>query len=599
MAMSRGGKIVLVIVGIVLALVLVGVLLVALFISSMDDGPDVRDNSVLVLQVGGELPDYTNVDPAMSRLFGGNPNSLTSLLTQLKKAKADKRVAAVLLDVGFIETGWAKASEIRDAVADFRASGKPIYAYMEVGADKELYVASAAERVYVAPTGDLFINGLAVEAMFFRGSFDKLGIYWDSYKIGKYKSAPERFTQKELSEGDREQLDALLDDIFNRYVQTIAEARKKSPEDIRALIDTAPHGARDAESAGLIDKAAYREEVEDELKKRLGYKDDEKLRKVSTADYRRVTPESLGLNQGEKIAVIFAAGPINLGQSSDGSFGGEQMIGSDTVVKAIRDARDDATVKAIVLRVDSPGGSIYPSDFIWKAIEDAKKKKPVVISMSDVAASGGYYISMGANKIVAEPLTITGSIGIYAYKPVVKEFYDWIGVTSEYLTRGKNAGLFRETEKFSDEERKSFEGLLKRSYYNEFLPKAAQGRGRDAEYIDSVGQGRVWTGARAKEKGLVDEFGGLDKAVEIAKELAQIPADKGVRRVVFPAPRSFFQQIFGGGGDDEVSVKAREQQAFINSLPKEMRLPLRRAAMFERFRQGEMLAIMPFDLKIE
>ncbi len=287
----------------------------------------------------------------------------------------------MLLDVGFIGTGWAKASEIRDAVADFRASGKPVYAYMEVGADKEMYVASAAERIYVAPTGDLFVNGLAAEAMFFRGTFDKLGIYWDSYQIGKYKSSPEHFTRKEMSDGEREQLNELLDEIFNRYVATIAEARKKSPEDIKALIDTAPHGARDAESAGLIDKAAYREEVEAELKKRLGYKDDEKLRKVSTADYRNVTPESLGLNQGEKIAVIFAAGPINLGQSNDGSFGGDQMVGSDTVVKAINDARDDKDVKAIVLRVDSPGGSIYPSDFIWKAVEEAKKKKPVVASM--------------------------------------------------------------------------------------------------------------------------------------------------------------------------------------------------------------------------
>ena len=596
--MSRGRKVAVIIVGVVLALVLVGVLVVALFIASVDNEPSIRDNSVLVLKVEGDLPDFTNVDPLMSRLFGGNPNSLTSLLTQLKKAKADKRVAAVLLDVGFVETGWGKAGEVRDAVADFRASGKPIYAYMEVGSDKELFVASAAERVYVAPTGDLFVNGLAAEAMYFRGTFDKLGIYWDSYQIGKYKSSPEHFTRKEMSDGEKEQLNELLDDIFNRYVETIAAARKKSVEDVRALIDAAPHGARDAERAGLIDKAAYREEVEQELKTRLGYKDDEKLRKVSGHDYRNVKPESLGLNQGEKIAVIFAAGPINLGSSSDGEFGGEQMIGSDTVVKAINDARDDKSVKAIVLRVDSPGGSIYPSDFIWKAVEEAKKKKPVVVSMSDVAASGGYYISMGANKIVAEPLTITGSIGIYAYKPVVKEFYDWVGVTSQYLTRGKNAGLFRETERFTDEERQTFEGLLKRSYYNEFIPKAAQGRNRDAEYIDSVGQGRVWTGLRAKEKGLVDELGGLDKAVEIAKELAKIPADKGVRRVVYPAPRSFFQQ-FLGGGEDETSIKAREQQTLINSAPREMRRALRHAAVFERFRQGEALAILPFDLKIE
>src|SRR5215207_2713107 len=197
MAMSRGRKVAVVIVGAVLALALVAVLAVAYLVASMDNEPSIRDNSVLVLKVEGDLPDFTNVDPVASRLFGGNPNSLTSLLTQLKKAKADKRISAVLLDVGFVETGWAKASEVRDAVADFRASGKPIYAYMEVGADKELYVASAAERVYVAPTGDLFVNGLAAEAMYFRGSFDKLGIYWDSFQIGRYKSSPEHFTRKE------------------------------------------------------------------------------------------------------------------------------------------------------------------------------------------------------------------------------------------------------------------------------------------------------------------------------------------------------------------------------------------------------------------
>jgi protease-4 len=598
MAISRTGKIVLIVLGTLVALVLVIVLAIALAIASFDDSPGVRDNSVLVLNVEGQLPDFTNFDPALSRIFGGNPNSQTSLLTQLKKAKSDKRITAVLLDVGFIGAGWAKASEIRDAITDFRTSGKPIYAYMEIGSDKEFYVASAAERVYVAPTGDLFINGLAAEAMFFRGSFDKLGIFWDSYQIGKYKSAPEHFTRKEMSEGEREQLNALLDEIFNRYVNTVAEARKKSPEDIKALIDAAPHGARDAERAGLIDKAAYREEVEAELKTRLGYKEDEKLRKVSTADYRRITPETLGLNQGEKIAIIFAAGPINLGKSDDGSLSGEQSIGSDTVVRALNEARDDKTVKAIVLRVDSPGGSIYPSDFIWKAVESAKAKKPVVVSMSDVAASGGYYISMGAHKIVAEPLTITGSIGIYAYKPVVKEFYDWLGITSEYVMRGRNSGLFRETEKFTDDERKTFEGLLKRSYYNEFVPKAAQGRNRDPEYIDSVAQGRVWSGAQAKEKGLVDELGGLDKAVDVAKELAKIPADKGVRRVVYPAPRTFLQQLLGGD-DDEVSVRVREQQALIKSLPREMQGPLRHAAMFERFRQGEALAILPFELKVE
>ncbi len=600
MAISRGRKVALIIGGVLLALVALVVCVVVLLVMSLKDEPEIRDKSVLVLKVEGMLPDYSNVDPVAARFFGGETDSLASLLLQLKKAKADKRVGAVLLDVGFLGAGWAKADEIRDAVKDFRASGKPIYAYMELGSDKEYYVATAAERVYIAPIGDLFINGLAAEAMFFRGSFDKLGIEWDSFQIGKYKSAPEHFTRKDMSEGERENLNSLLDEIFNRYVQTVAEARGKSVEDVRAMIDNAPHNAHEALAGGLIDGATYREDVEKELKKRLGYKDDEKLRKISMGEYRRVAPESLGLNEGERIAVIFAAGPIGQGSSNDGTFGGEQTIGSDTVVKAIRDATEDKGVKAIVLRVDSPGGSIYPSDFIWKAIEDAKQKKPVVISMGDVAASGGYYISMGANKIVAEPLTLTGSIGIYAYKPVMTGFYDWIGVSSEYLLRGKNAGLFRETAKFTPDERARFEAMLKHSYFDEFLKKAAQGRKRDPEYIHSVGEGHVWTGAQAKERGLIDEFGGLDRAVEVAKELAGIPADKGVHRVVYPVPRTFFQQMFGGDEEDGASIKARQQQeAVINAAPKEMRRALRYAAMFERMQAGEALVIMPYELKID
>ena len=599
--MTRGRKIAFIIAGVLMACVLVGGLLVALVLLSLDSEPEVPQNSVLVLKVEGVLPDYVNEGP-MTRLFGGESNSLSSLLLQLRKAKADKRVGAVLLDVGMLGTGWAKADEIREAVAEFRKSGKPVYAYMEFGSDKEYYVATAAERVYVAPIGDLIINGLAAESMHFKGTFDKLGVYWDSYQIAEYKTSPESFTRKDMSEGERETLNSLLDEIFNRYVAQVAEARHKSVEDVRALVDTAPHKAGDAQAAGLIDGALYREQVENELKKRLGYKEDEKLRKVSKDEYRRVSPQSLGLNQGDAVAVVFASGPIEPGRSNDGSFGGDQTIGSDTVVKALNDARDDREVKAIVLRVDSPGGVTYPSDLIWAAVEEAKKKKPVVVSMSDLAASGGYYVSAGANKIVAEPLTLTGSIGVYAYKPVIKGFYDWIGVSSEYVMRGKNAGLYRETEKFTPDERKKFEGAMQNFYWNQFLPKVAQGRHfQNVEAVHEIARGRVWTGAQARERGLVDEFGGLDRAVEVAKELAKIPADKGVRRVVFPAPRTFFQLLFGTADDpDAATVRAEQQRAaFINSMPAEMRPALRRAAMFERFGQGQTLAIMPFELKIE
>ena len=602
MAMSRGKKIFLWIAGLLVVLALVaGFGLLVLFASIGDGEPDIRDNSVLVLKIEGALPDYVPEDPFASRFLGRDDRSLMRLLSEIKKAKADKRIGAILLEIDMTMIGWGKADEIRDTIADFRSSGKPVYAYMEYGTNKEYYLATACDRIYVAPIGDLFIVGLAADVMSLRGALDKLGVQPDFYQIGKYKTAPEQYTRKEQSEASKEVVGAILDEFFARFVGTIATARKKSEADVRTLIDNAPLGATEAKAAGLIDDAKYRDEVEDELKKRLGYKDADKLRKVKESDYARVSPESVGLGQGERIAVIFASGPIGGGSSNDGGAFSSQSTGSDTVVKALNDARDDKTIKAIVLRVDSPGGTSYASDVIWHAVEKAKEKKPVVVSMSDVAASGGYYISATASKIIAEPSTITGSIGVFAGKPVIKGFYDWIGVNNEYTLRGKQAGMFRETEPFNADERAKFEGMMKSFYYDDFLPKVAKGRGKDVEYVDSIAQGRVWTGTQAKERGLIDEFGGLDKAVEVAKQLAGLPADKGVRRVVFPAPRTFLQQWLGGGsGEEASSVKVREQRAALEAaLPADMRRALRYLTILENMKRGETMAMLPFDLQIK
>lgn len=597
MAMSRTRKIVLIIAGLVLAVVLAVVIGILLLVSMFRKSePTVRDNSVLVLKLDGAMPDYIP-ENALRRILQGDELTLDTLLEQLRKAKADKRIGAVLLDINMTGAGWAKAEEIRDAIADFRTSGKPIYAYMELGTNKEYYIALACEKVFVAPPGDLFINGLAADVMFFRGSLDKLGIYPDVYQIGKYKNAPDSFTRKEMSEGHREVVNAILDDLFNRFVQTIATTRHKSPDEVRAIIDNAPYNAPDAQKIGLIDGANYRDEVEQDLKGRLGYKESDELRLTRDEDYKEIAPESLGLNKGERIAIIYGTGAIGSGKSENSPTGG-QSIGSDTMVKAIDDARKDDTIKAIVLRVDSPGGSSYASDVIWHAIELAKKKKPVVISMSDVAASGGYYIACNANKIVAEPSTYTGSIGIFAGKPVMKEFYNWLGITNEYVLRGKNAGLFRETEKFTPEERDKFFGIIKSTYYDEFVPKVARGRGRTPEYIDSIGQGHVWTGAQAKENGLVDEFGGLDKAIEIAKQLAGIPADKGIKRVILPYPRSFFDSLFGGDNSEE-NIKLERQRTAFAALPEDVRRTLQYATLLDRMKRGEAMAMMPFDLRIK
>jgi protease-4 len=595
--MSSTRKVALIILGILGAVLLVLVIGVVLIWAALRRGePTIRDNSVLTLRVAGELPDYTPDDP-FKRIFGGPDQSLTGLISQFKKAKVDKRIKAILLDVNMSGVGWGKAEEIRDAITDFRSSGKPVYAFVEFGLNKEYYIATACDKIIVPPPGELFINGLAADVMFFRGSLDKLGIYPDIYQIGKYKSAGDMFTQKKMTDAHREYINELLTDLFDRYVNAIAQARHKTPDEVKALIDNAPYGALKAKEAGLVDDVLYKDDVEKQFKKLLGYKDTDQFVAVRGVDYRDVEPESLGLNKGEKIAVIYATGEIGSG-SSRNTPSGDQSIGSDTVAKALNDAAADKSLKAIVLRVDSPGGSGLASDIIWHAVEAANQKKPVVVSMSDVAASGGYYISASAAKIIAQPSTITGSIGVVAGKPVLRGFYDWLGISNEYVLRGKNAGMFRETEKFSDDERAKFEDWIKTTYYQDFVPKVAKGRNKDAQYIDSVGQGRVWTGGQAKERGLVDDFGGLDKAIEVAKQLAKIPADKGVERVILPYPTTFLQDLLNGGGENS-NTQIEQQRAVFAALPEDARRALRFMMLMDQMKNGDTMLVMPFDIRIK
>ena len=596
MATSGTRKTVWIILGIFGALILVAILGIALLWIALRRGePTIRDNSVLALRVGGSLPDYTPDDP-FKKFFGGPDQSLTGLVMQFKKAKVDKRIRAILLDVDMSDAGWGKAEEIRDAITDFRSSGKPVYAYIEFGLNKEYYIASACNKVIVPPPGELFINGLAADVMFFRGSLDKLGVYPDIYQIGKYKSAGDMFTQKQMTDAHREYVNSMLDDLFNRYVNDVAQARHKTPDEVRKLIDDAPYNATKAKEVGLIDDMMYRDDLEKQIKKELGYKDSDTFTPVRAVDYRDVEPESLGLNKGERVAVIYATGDIGSG-SSQNSPSGEQSIGSDTLAKALTDAAADKTIKAIVLRIDSPGGSGLASDIIWHAVEAANQKKPVVVSMSDVAASGGYYISASAAKIVAQPSTITGSIGVVAGKPVLRGFYDWLGISNEYVLRGKNAGMFRETEKFSDDERAKFQQWIKDTYYNDFVPKVAKGRKKDPQYIDSVGQGRVWTGAQAKDRSLVDEFGGLDRAIEVAKQLAHIPADKGVERVILPYPQTFLQQLLSSSGDP--NTKVEQQRMVFAALPEDARRALRYMQLMDRMKNGESMFVLPFDVRVK
>jgi len=599
MAASKTAKVLLIIGGILILLFFVGIIGIAILFSTFDARPSVASNSALILNVSGSLPDYSPDDDFAKALGIAQTQSFTSLLTQIRKAKVDNRISGLVMDINFPGIGWGKAYELREAIKDFKTTGKPVYAYMEIGMNREYYIATAADKIFLAPAGDLYVNGFAAEAMFYKGSLDKLGVEAEVIQIGpKYKNAPDQYTKKEMGEGQQEVTNAILDEYFGQYSTAIAESRKKSVEDVKGIIDNAPYHAGDAAKVGLIDGAKTEAEVYAELKKQLGYGDGEELKTIRTGAYKEIPSDSLGLNNGERVAVIFASGGIMLGSSSDGGFGGT-TVGSDTIVRAVTDAANDKSIKAIVLRVDSPGGSALASDQMWHAIEAAKAKgKPVVVSMADVAASGGYYIATNADKIVAEPTTITGSIGVFMGKPVMKGLYDWLGITNQYTLRGKNAGIFRETEKWTPEERAKMEEQTNKIYHEDFLPKVAKGRKIDVEKANTIAQGRVWTGTQAKENGLIDEFGGIEKAIDIAKQLANLPADKDVRRVVLPEPKPFFEAWFGDPESAEIKEQ-KTQQALLESLPEDIRRAFQYAHLFDRMKRGEAMLMMPFELTIK
>ncbi len=597
MALSKTTKVVLIVAGVTVALILVSIIAIAIAMGSAS-APNVRSNSVLVLRLSGEMPDYRPENPLM-KIFGvKEPLTLSSAVTQLRKAKVDDRIGGVLIDLNFPDIGWGKSEELREAIKDFKSSGKPIYAYMEMGMNREYFIATGAEKIFVPPAGDLYINGLAANAMFYRGMLDKLGVEPEVIQIGKYKNAPDQYTRKDMSDGQREVINAILDEYYLRIVESITESRGKTSDEAKAIIDGAPYPGVEAKQQGLIDDTFYRDQVYDEMKKRLGYGDNEELRKITGVDYSAVKVDKVTPTRGDAVAIIYASGTINTGSSSQDPLAGE-YVGSDTIIKAVNSAASDDSVKAIVLRVDSPGGSALASDQMWHAIEKAKAKKPVVVSMSDVAASGGYYIACNASKIVAQSTTVTGSIGVFLGKPVIKGMYDWMGISNEYVLRGKNAGVFRETEKWTAEERAKMQSMADRIYYDAFLPKVAEGRKMTVEQVDAVAQGRVWTGAQAKANGLVDEIGGLEKAVSIAKELAGLPADKEVRRIAYPEMRDFIESLLGADDSASTGADAAAKRAVIEAMPKDMRKAFYYANLFERMRNGEAMLVMPFGLEIK
>jgi protease IV len=574
-AVRRGVWLVIVLVFLAVSVSAGGLLLVAFMVGRE---PHVSANSTLLVRVSGDLQE-TEPGGVVGQLFEAPP-TVRSIVDALRKAKADRRVTSVVIRPGGSNALWAKAQEIRDAIVDFRKSGKPAIAYLEYGGEQEYYVSTACDKIYLMPTATLDLTGVATYELFLRGTLDKIGAYPDALHVGEYKTAANMFTERTFTPSHREMSDSLNRDLYEQLIRGLADGRHKTEQDVRALIDHGPYLPEDAVRAGLIDDVAYEDELDDKVVLSKG-----SSRFIEHDEYRQVTLTSLGLNRGPRIAVIYAAGIISSGKSSYDA--GQQVVGSDTMVEYLRKARADGSIKAIVLRIDSPGGSAIASDVIWREVLLTRDVKPVIASMSDVAASGGYYIAMPAHAIVAEPATLTGSIGVVLIKFVIDGTLKKLGTNMEGIYSGRYADLYSPIRPFSPDERARVEQLMQATY-DAFVEKAAAGRNTTPERIDTVAQGRVWTGRQAKQIGLVDELGGLERALALAKQRAKLAPDSEVELVVYPPKRSIFELARNPFG-------AADRAATLGAL-----LGLRNpralqtlTAPLQIFRRGEPLAIMP------
>jgi protease-4 len=579
-ALRRGVGFVLAFLGMAVLVSLAGIVLTYVVVSR---GPSVPASATLVLRPGGSLEEIVP-DDVVGQVFGRDTNTVRGFVESLRKAKRDPRIKTVLLMPSSLQLPfWGKVQELRDAVLDFRKSGKTVVAFLEYGGDREYYLASAADRVFLLPSSPLDLTGVASYEIFLRGTLDKLGALPDFLHIGDYKSAPNQLTEKGFTPAHREMTESLNRDMYEQLVRGIAQSRKKTEQEVRALFDQGPFVPEEALRAGLVDDLAY----EDQLDDRVPALGSDEADRIEGAAYQQISPASVGFTPRSRIAVLYAVGTITSGKSTYDPLNGS-VLGSETMVEQIRSARDDDTIKAIVLRIDSPGGSTVASDVIWRELMVAREdnpSRPLIVSMSDLAASGGYYIAMPAHAIVAQPATLTGSIGIFAGKIVLGGTLDKIGATRETVISGANADIYSPFSPFSPRQRAKVQEFMQ-GFYDDFIEKAAEARKTTPEKIDAVAQGRVWTGQQARERGLVDALGGLDAAVAIAKERAKIPADEDVELVEFTGRRSLYEALseqFGGASALSLFAGPAERRA-IGALSAPARL----------FRRGEPLALMPF-----
>jgi protease-4 len=552
------------------------VLVVLLFLATFIAQQPVQ-NSIVEISIDANIVEE-RLQRFPDRFFQGEVTTVKDILDILQRAHNDSRIAGVILYIDPVSMGLAKVQEIRDAIAGFKSSGKFIFAFMEDGGNLEYFLACAAERVYLMPQGSIQLTGLASEVYFFRGMFDKLGIIPDFEHIGDYKNASDVLTRKTMSDAHREAVNAILDSYYDQFISGIAQSRKLSTAKTKDLIDKGPFLAQEAVNNGLIDKLVYKDEFLDLAKQR----NKGKLPIIEGKKYLLQSSRSGAFKP--KIALVYGCGSIVPGSSSYSPLTG-MMMGSDTIAKAIKEARESSAIKAIIFRIDSPGGSAIASDVIWREVVLTKKVKPFIVSMSDVAGSGGYWIAMSADKIVAQPGTLTGSIGVLGGKYNIKGFYQKIGINKEILYRGKHARIFSDYQNFTDEEREIFLKGIKDIYHN-FVSKVANSRNMSYEQVDEIAQGRVWTGEQGKKLGLVDELGGLNKALELAKTAANISPKTNVALVIYP-------KISGWSGRFLESVFINELRPFKHIDP-----ALRMAAQFQQLQKENFYLMMPFYLKV-
>lgn len=590
-------------------LVLLGILFAIGVYRASSPKVSVPKETVLTLSISGSLPEL-----ALSEGFPGlspkAPPTLQGLLEILDKAKLDERVKLVLVKIEDLSAQPSKLAELREAIADYRASGKEIWAFLpQLAGDAEYFVACACDKIFFERYGVLALDGLKAEILYYKSLLSKVGVQIEVARRGKYKSAAESLSSDTISAPNYEQLNALLTGFDDAYVKGVAESRKMSEAAFRNILNEQAYlSDQQALAQKLVDSVCYFNELEDAIRKRFNADDGDALF-LSASKYKAVSYASLGKKASDKIAVINVLGGIVDGKSSP-SPSGEANSGDETLVPAIEEARKDKSIKAIVLRVDSPGGSAIASDKILLALNRAKAEKPVVASMSGVAASGGYWVSMQAQKIVANPATITGSIGVIATKPSMRELADKIGLKRTVIAKAKYADAFNLFDKLSPEAYQKADALIE-YLYQEFLRKVAEGRKMTTEQVDAIAQGHVWLGETAKSIGLVDELGGFRKAIQVAKSLAGIDESARVELVSYPKPKDFWDDFFEKLGSESIvgtalqlvaeTFKRDLAQAALDELglPSELRSAFRALRRLSAAAPLQPQAAMPFEIIVK